>query len=256
MDKKLRPYIFLPFLALSACASQEDLVVVKEDVQKVKTQTAGSYSEVQQLRDEVARLQGKVEEMTHGNAETFGRLGMEDSLLVHKVDELDSRLQKIEQYLAIGADVKPVAHQTPQQQGTPVNTINRPVQEQLTDSALFKEGVDKLSGKNYRAARESFGILLQKYPKSELASNAQFNIGESYFSEKSYEKAILEYQVVIEKYPKSGKRPSALYKQAVAFEMIGDEENARTRFRDIVKLYPKSSEALLAGKKLQAKNLK
>jgi tol-pal system protein YbgF len=253
MDKKLRPFIVVPFLVLSACASQEDLVVVREDVQKVKTQTAGSYSDVQQLRDEVARLQGRVEEMSHTNAEIFSRLGMEDSLLVHKVDELDGRLQKIEQYLALGTTAGTVAQQPPQQPVKPSDTVKKPPQELPGDSALLKDGVEKLGQKKYPAARESFSTLLQKYPKSELASNAQFDIGESYFSEKSYEKAILEYQLVIEKYPKSAKRPSALYKQAVAFEMIGDEENARTRFRDIVKLYPKSSEAVLAGKKLQAK---
>jgi tol-pal system protein YbgF len=251
MDKKLRPFVLLPFIALSACASQEDLVVVREDVQKVKTQTAGSYSDVQQLRDDIAHLQGRVEEMSHNNAETFRRLGMEDSLLVHKVDELDSRLQKIEQYLALGEPGKsvsgPVAQPSEKQEKIDAPGKTAPV----SDASLFKDGTDKLSGKKYAAARESFGLLLQKYPKSELASNAQFNIGESYFGEKSYEKAILEYQVVIEKYPKSAKRSSALYKQAVSFEMIGDKENAGTRYRDIVKLYPKSSEAALAAKKLK-----
>ncbi|NTU97981.1 MAG: tol-pal system protein YbgF [Chlorobiaceae bacterium] len=249
MNTKPRHLFLLSFLALAACASQEDLVVVREDVQKVKSQTAGSYSDIQQLRDEVARLQGQVNEMTHINADKFRRLGVEDSLLVHKVDELDSRLQKIEQYLAVGTVVTSAPPQI--QTVKPPEAPNKPAPAPLIDSALFRDGVDKLSGKKYTAARESFTTLLQKYPKSELVPNAQFNIGESYFSEKSYEKAILEYQVVIEKYPKSSKRSAALYKQAVAFEMIGDEENARTRYRDIVKLYPKSSEAALASKKLK-----
>ncbi len=257
MHKKYGSYLILSFLVLSACASQEDMVGVKEDVLKLKTdtehvksQSAGSYSDVQQLRDEVARLQGRIEEINHSNAEIFGRLGVEDSLLVHKADELDSRLQKIEQYLALGSAEKQAAPPA-LQAAKPAETLKKPVQETLGDSALLKDGVEKLGQKKYPASRESFGLLLQKYPKSELASNAQFNIGESYFGEKAYEKAILEYQVVIEKYPKSGKRPAAFYKQAIAFELIGDQSNAQVRFRDLVKLYPRSPEAVLAQKKLR-----
>jgi tol-pal system protein YbgF len=244
MDKKLRPLLILPLFALSSCASQEDLVVVREDVQKVKTQTAGSYSDVQRLRDEVSQLQGRIEEISHNNAQTFGRLGMEDSLLVHKVDEMDARLQKIEQYLAIGTAGSLAA---PKQQPEQVKTADVPP----TDSAILKDGIDKLGMKKYSAARESFTSLIRKFPKSDLADDAQFNIGESYFNEKWYEKAILEYQGVIEKYPKSNKRPAALYRQALAFEMIGDAANAQERFRDIVNLYPKSSEAVLARKKMK-----
>lgn len=251
MDKKLRPLLILPLFALSSCASQEDLVVVREDVQKVKTQTAGSYSDVQRLRDEVSQLQGRIEEISHNNAQTFGRLGMEDSLLVHKVEEMDARLQKIEQYLAIGTAGSLAAPKQQPEQAKAVEDSGKSAEAPLTDSAILKDGIDKLGMKKYSAARESFTSLIRKFPKSDLADDAQFNIGESYYNEKWYEKAILEYQGVIEKYPKSNKRPAALYRQALAFEMIGDAANAQERFRDIVNLYPKSSEAVLARKKMK-----
>jgi tol-pal system protein YbgF len=262
MNKKIKPFIVFPFLVLSACAPKQDLVIVRDDLQKlrsdsdnIKTQSAGSYSDVQQLRDEVARFQGSIEEINHNTRKTFGRLGMEDSLLVHKADDLESRLQKIEQYLGLGKEGNPSAvvppaipSATPSQKGSSVEEAKKSVS--LTDKELLNDGIDKLGKKSSTAARESFSALMQTYPKSPLVSDAQFYIAESYFSEKWYEKAILEYQVVIAKYTKSSKRPAALYKQALSFEKIGDTANAKARFSSLVSQYPASPEAKLARRKL------
>ncbi len=247
MRKKIKPFIFFPVLVLSACASKQDLLVVEDNVRKlktesetIKTQSAVSYSDIQQVRDDVSRLQGSIEEISHKNQQTFGRLGMEDSLLVHKVDELESRLQKMEQYIA---SAKRDTLSAPSSSHLP------PVP--LTDAVLISDGEQKLNAKNYAAAREVFGLLLQRKPLSARADEAQFFIAESYFGEKWYEKAILEYQVVISKYIKSSKRPAALYKQALSFELIGDAVNARARFGDLINIYPYSPQAALARKKMQ-----
>jgi tol-pal system protein YbgF len=243
MHKKIKPFLFFPVLALSACASKQDLLVVEDNVRKlktesetIKTQSAVSYSDVQQVRDDVSRLQGSIEEISHNNRQTFGRLGMEDSLLVHKVDELELRLQKIEQSIASAKQE---------------SLSSSPLPPTQTDAALLSDGEEKLNKKSYAAARESFSLLLQRKPASTLADEAQFYVAESYFGEKWYEKAILEYQVVISKYTKSSKRPAALYKQALSFELTGDAVNAKARFKDLVNIYPASSQAALARKKLQ-----
>ncbi len=244
MNSKVKPFLFLPLLVLSACASKQDLVVVADDLRKLKTdsetikvQSAGSYSDIQQVRDEVARLQGSIEEREFKSKQAFGRLGVEDSLLVHKVDDLESRLQRVEEYLGLTrkADVAPVP--------TPAETLN--------DVGLLNDGLDKLAKKNYTSARESFSALLKSYPKSGLADNAQFQIAESYFNEKKYEDAILEYQTLIAKYTKSSRRPAALYKQAISLDMIGDAVNSKVRFKTLINVYPASPEAALARKKLQ-----
>jgi len=245
MYKKINPFIFFPVLALSACASKQDLLVVEDNLKKLKTdsetiksQSAVSYSDVQQVRDEVSKLKSSMEEISHTNSQTFGRLGMEDSLLVHKVDELELRLQKLEQYIAPPAK--------PETLSSAVPTTPAPA----PDAVLLNEGLEKLKKNNFAGARESFSLLMQSVPPSALASDAQFYVAESYFSEKWYEKAILEYQTVITKYTKSNKRPAAFYKQALSFELIGDSLNAKARFRDLVKAYPTSSQAALARKKL------
>ncbi len=254
MHKKIKPFLFFPILVLSACASKQDLLVVEDNLKKLKTdsetiksQSAVSYSDVQQVRDEVSRLQGSIEEISHNNRQTFGRLGMEDSLLVHKVDELELRLQKIEQYIALAKEQSLSSISEPSQQNDTVQVQKPSV---LTDAALLEEGRGRLNNKKYAASRESFNLLLQRTPVSSLADQAQFYVAESYFGEKWYEKAILEYQVVIAKYIKSSKRPAALYKQAISFELINDVANAKARFKDLINVYPASPQAAMARKKL------
>jgi len=254
MNKKITPFLFLPVLFLSACASKQDLVVVADDLKKlktesetIKTQSAGSYSDVQKVHDDISRLEGSIEEAAHKNRQTFARLGMEDSLLVHKVDDLESRLQKIEQYLGIekkeqSSLVAPKSEESAESAKPAVVT---------EDALLLKEGLERLAKNSFAPSRESFTALLKKYPASALADQAQFYLAGSFFSEKWYEKAILEYQVVIAKYTKSSKRPAALFKQAIAFEKIGDEVNAKARFKTLVNVYPKAPEAALARKKIK-----
>jgi tol-pal system protein YbgF len=253
MSKGIKPFLVLPLLLLSSCASKQDLLVVSDDLRKlksdaetVKSQSAGSYTDVQQLRDEVLRLQGLLEEMGHTHHQEIARLGVEDSLLINKVDELESRVQKIEKYPALAKFVSKVSS-PPLKPNDALSTDKK--QELPSDAVLLKDGLDKLLKKSHAAARESFSALVKSYPKSDLADDAQFHLADSYFSEKWYEKAILEYQAVIAKYPKSNKRPAALYKQALSFEAIGDAQNAKARFKDLLNVYPASPEADLVRKR-------
>ncbi|MBM3421956.1 MAG: tol-pal system protein YbgF [Chlorobi bacterium] len=240
--------VFLcPLLVLNACASKSELVVVADDVKRLKTdtetvrsQSAASYSDVQLVRDEVAQLKGNVDEMAYRNKQTFGRLGLEDSLIVHKLDALEARLSRLEQQLG------PVPAKSLSQPSSASGVSSGPVAR--TASAMLGDGIQKLESGNYSSARESFVSLLQSHPSSDLVDDAQFYIAESYFAEKWYEKAVLEYQTVIAKYTKSSKRPAALYKQALAFEQLGDTVNAKARFRDVMNVYPSSSEAAKAKK--------
>jgi len=277
MNTKISHFLLFSFVLLSGCASKQDLVIFNDDLRKLKSdsesikrqsegsvseieqlradiqklkseteairaQSASSYSDTQQIRDDVFRLQGSLDGSVHKNNETFRRLGMEDSLLVYKVDDLDLRLQKLEQLGVLGK------HDN-QPDGIAKKKDASSLPHVLDDVALLKEGAEKLAKQNYVLARESFEVLLKNYPKSELADKAQFQLAESYFGEKKYENAILAYQVVIAKYLKSSKRPAALYKQARAFEKLGDTVNAKERDNDLIKVYPNSSEANLVKKR-------
>ncbi len=273
---KTRSLLFLPFVFLSACASQNDLSYMQQQVsqlkqesQTIKQHSAGSYSEMTQYREDIARLRGSFNELEHNYDGSMKRLDMEDSLQVSKSNELENRIARIEQYL--GLEV-PVARKSapPMVAAPPPPAVsNAPVQPNAAPSKaaapqpapvkaemseqLLNDGLLMMEKKDYKGARKRFKSFMTKNSDSPKVSDAQFYLAETYFDEQWYEKAILEYQVVIAKYTKSAKRPAALYKQGLAFEQIGDKANARARYRDVVNLYSKTPEARLAKKKLAEK---
>ena len=264
---KVSKILLLPCMMLSACATRSDMTYVqgevsrlKQDSEVIRSQSAGSYSEITQYREEVSALKGSIEELRHDYSASRKRFDVEDSLLVRKSDALESRLARIEQYL--GMTEAPAAGQSPKvvaaPEGAPGKTpavppvkVDTPAAPKATGDELLDEGLARLKKSDNAGARNSFTAFIAKNPKSPKVADAQFYIAESYFNEKWYEKAILEYQVVIAKYTKSARRPAALYKQALSFEHIGDAANAKARFKDVVSVYPKSPEAVLAKKKLQ-----
>lgn len=270
---KTRCLLLIPAVLLSACASQNDMNYVQGEVSQlkqeskvIKQQSAGSYSEMTQYREDIASLHGQVDELQHNYRTSTRRLDMEDSLLVRKTDDLESRIERIEQYLGIesaktGKPVAPKVVPPPSSASgaAPAKGADRPGTEPPSaaapadSEALLNEGLVKMKKEDFTGARENFNAFMTANPKSPKVADAQFYVAESYFNEKWYEKAILEYQVVIARYTKSAKRPAALYKQGLSFSKIGDEANAKARYRDVVNLYPKSPEAKLAQKSLEKK---
>ncbi|UWX57014.1 tol-pal system protein YbgF [Chlorobaculum sp. MV4-Y] len=277
---KTRRLLLIPSILLSACASQKDLSYVQGEVSQlkqestvIKQQSAGSYSEITQYREEVASLNGKIDELQYDYRASKKRLDMEDSLLVRKADDLENRIARIEQYLGIETTGKdksslPKVVPPPQSSSTSSNssgsTSAQSKKEEpsaatqgalapATGEALLSEGLIKMKREDYAGARESFNAFMTGNPKSPKVADAQFFLAETYYNEKWYEKAILEYQTVIARYTKSPKRPAALYKQGLSFAKIGDEANARARYKDVVNLYPQSPEAKLAQKNLDKK---
>ena len=273
---KIRRYLFIPAILLSSCASQNDMSYVqgevsqlKQESQVIKQQSAGSYSEITQYREEIAALRGMLDQQQYDYRTSMKRVDMEDSLLVRKTNDLENRIARIEQYLGIESDgsgkplppkvMPPPASATTG--ATPGGAADQPKgaasaatpasASAATGEALISEGLIRMKKLDFAGARENFNAFMTGNPKSPKVADAQFYLAETYYNEKWYEKAILEYQAVIARYTKSPKRPAALYKQGLSFAKIGDEANAKARYKDVVNLYPQSPEAKLAQKNLE-----
>jgi tol-pal system protein YbgF len=264
--------LLIPVVLLSACASKNDLNYVqgqvselKQESRVIKEQSAGSYSEITQYREEIAALRGKIDELRHNYDLSMRQIDMEDSLLVRKTDTLESRLAKVEQSLAVitaavndsqmpkpASPAEGAGLDVGADQPTGQPPFKTPV-PQTADNALLNEGLLRMKKQDFSGARDSFKAFIAANPKSPKVADAQFYIAESYFSEKWYEKAIIIYDEVFRKYTKNAKRPAARYKQGLSFEKLGDKANARTCYKDVVTLYPNSPEAKLAKKSLDKK---
>lgn len=218
--------------------------------QALRQMSASLRAQIDELRDEVRGLRGRLEELEHSlrqkpaSGET-GERPREGQLtrLEDANAQLAQRLARVEEHLRL--EPVPSAPKV-ESKIKPESSAKIPSEEELYQRA--KQAFDQGSPAQ---ARRGFEELIQRYPNSANADNAQFWIGETFFREKAYEKAILEYQKVIERYPKGNKVPAALLKQGHAFLALGDKVNSRLLFEELVRKFPHSAEAKLASDKLK-----
>jgi tol-pal system protein YbgF len=231
---------------------REEFAKMREsNEQALRQQSATLRAQIDELRDEVRTLTGRVEEFEHAQrqvraaGESSERPREDRQLRVEETANANAqRLARIEQHLKLeplAAAGKPESKIRPD-----LSPAKLPTEEELYNRAklAFDQG-------NMPSARKSFEELIQQYPTSQTADNAQFWIGETFFREKSFEKSILEYQKVIEKYPKGNKVPAALLKQGYAFLSLGDKVNSRLIFEELTRKYPASPEARAGSEKLK-----
>ena len=225
----------------------------QQNEQELRSRTAGQHVMIDEMREEMAGLRGRVEETEYlikkkltaieNDDRKGGQLARIDQTTMHNRNRID----RIEKYL----DLEPTDYDFKidnRSNSTPVVTPEK----QLSENEMYGAAKKAFDQGKFETARAKFRNFLKTYPKSQQADNAQFWIGEIYYREKWYEKAILEYQSVIEKYPKGNKVPSSLLKQGLAFNNIGDKANARLILMELIKKYPKSNEAKIAKQKLKS----
>ena len=231
---------------------REEFTKMREaNEQALRQQSATLRAQIDELREEVRTLTGRLEESEHAQrqARAAGETGerpRDDRMT--RIEEAGNtnaqRLARIEQHLKlepIATAAKPEAKPRP----------DLPPTKLPTEEELYARAKQSFDQGNMPTARKSFEELIQQYPTSLNADNAQFWIGETFFREKSFEKSILEYQKVIEKYPKGNKVPAALLKQGYAFLSLGDKVNSRLIFEELIRKYPTTAEAKAASEKLK-----
>lgn len=215
--------------------------------QALRQQAASTRAQIDEVREEVRAIGGRVEELQHalkqqGPADEGGdRLKEKLARVEEQNTQIAQRLQRIEQHLKLEPAAAPGSRIRPE--GTPAKTAS--------EAELYTKARQALEKGDTAAARKGFDEFLMNYPNSDNADNAQFWVGETFFQEKQFEKAILEYQKVIEKYPKGNKVPAALLKQGHAFLNLKDRVNSRLIFEEVVRKYPNAIEAKAAADKLK-----
>lgn len=209
-------------------------------------------SQLEAVRNEMAKLRGQIEEHAHAIETTQKR---QRDLYV----DLDSRLRLLEQRAAQPAAPAAVEESKPGKgkkppartveatpEPAPVAATIDPVAEgKAYDAAfnLFRVG-------NYSGALAAFQSFVQTYPKSPLSPSAQYWIGNSHFNLKDFNAAIASQQTLIGQYPKSPKVPDAMLNIATCQHNLGDPEAARKTLEDLVAKFPLSDAGEKAKKRL------
>jgi len=84
-------------------------------------------------------------------------------------------------------------------------------QSGLTDAGLFARGQKQAEQKKYKAASESFQVLLERFPTSPLAAQAQFGLASSRMANKEEIESEVAFDDFLRLYPADPKVPDALF---------------------------------------------
>jgi tol-pal system protein YbgF len=224
------------------------------------------FSQVEQIKSDVARLRGQIEVLTYEQEQSQKR---QRDLYI----DLDSRMRKLEgapganvQGAAGGAAPAPSAappalalpNPVPVAAAPPVSgTIaGRPVAaapDTATEQRAYDAALDQFKSGSFPASIASFAAFIKTYPKSPLAPSAQYWIGNAQFAQKDYRASIASQRQLVAAYPDSQKVPDALLNIATGQFEMGDNTAARRTLADLVAKYPQSEAAAKARQRLAAR---
>ena len=199
-------------------------------------------------------------------------MGTQLQAMVDSMDELKSRLGKLNQQMAdsqstlqsIDAKMGGGAPQLPPpsapggaqgSQGTAPGTSpagpGTSAGPPPSADVLYASARRDFDTGKYDLARQEFLDYLKYYPDTDLAGNAQFYLGEISYAQGNYRDAVSSYDHVLLDYPKSFKLAAARLKKGLALLEMGQQAAAVRELREVVRRHPGTEEARRANAKLR-----
>jgi tol-pal system protein YbgF len=180
-------------------------------------------SQLESLRQEVARLRGQLEVQSHELATAQRQLG--DQLAT-----VDTRIKKFE----------PVA----------AEIDGRAVTVDQAEKRAFDAALQLFRAGDYRGALAAFQSFRSQYPDSPYLPGVLFWLGSSQFALKDYKGAIASQQALLARYPENPRAPDALFNVGYAQAESGDRKAARATLEQVVSKYPDSQAAQRAREQI------
>jgi tol-pal system protein YbgF len=208
----------------------------------------GLFNQVQQLQQEVMRLNGIVEQQAYELRQL-----QEQSL---------ERYLDIDRRLAAGGTAAPgaaPAGSAPTTAGSampsqpaamsPGAAATAQVPEQPGEAEAYRAAYALVRGQEFDSAVTAFNAFLRDYPGGRYAPNAHYWLGELYLvvDPADPEAARQSFMLLINEYPDNAKIPDALYKLGRVQFIKGNSQRAREYLERVMREYPDSSAARLAS---------
>jgi tol-pal system protein YbgF len=289
--------MFLMVLALGFCfgvmyspapagAASKEMIQLQQDVSRLidsqkaletsveqkhavlKTLLEQSLDGVNRLNTNIGGLTQTVQQVQANTGNRLDTMGTQMQAVVDNMDELKSRLAKLNQQMAetqsslqsIDAKMGGGAPQAQPTGGAPPDTATpntaasapAPVTSAAPPSAdvLYASARRDLDTGKYDLARQEFQDYLKYYRNTDLAGNAEFYLGEVSFAQGHYQDAVSAYDSVLLDYPKSFKLAAARLKKAMALLELGQQAAGIRELREVVRRHPGTEEARRANAKL------
>ena len=234
----------------------QEIAVLKQRVLSLRQQAAVYRVEIEQLRQEMARLEAALTEAQAPRQETVG----ESSARV-SIGRVEPPIETSDLVDVGGATSRDEA----QAQSSPPSAADSPAASVANDAtpsdatpsdrdlqAVYDQGYTLFHQKRYRDAEARFASFLARSPHSDLADNAQFWIGECRYARGEYANALSAFAAVVDRYPDGNKVPDAMVKAGKTLEATGDLEGARSTYLEVQARFPGTAAAVTAEERLAA----
>jgi TolA-binding protein len=201
--------------------SKEEIDAKLRELQQVLDQATGVLkrgsadvgAQVEQMREQVARLEGESAELRH-------KLELLDQQFMAQRTQLDEQFAKM----------KPGAKEA----------ID-PTQIPADKAGHYKAAYDAYQAADYDKARGLWREYLTRYPADSKAGDAQYWIGATYTQQNKPATALGEYRKVIAEYAKSNAVNVALYGMADAFYRLHACTDAKNALQALIKRKPEAA---------------
>ncbi len=232
--------VTLEELALRQNETRQDMRALEDRLRRLEAQLSNQgllnlLNQMAELKADVARLRGQLEEQQYAMAETQRR---QKTLY----EDLDSRLKELAS--------RPVTAAPEPVQLQPSRTLLGAGFDTRSESRSYEAALTQFRSGDYSAAVSAFQAFLGEYPNGSLASNAYYWLGLAHANLGDYASAIQAYQKLLNDFPTSSKVPDAMLSLARARIQTGETAAAQALLDQLVARFPQSRAAENARKLL------
>lgn len=204
----------------------------------------GLFNQVQQLQQEVMRLNGLVEQQSY-------------ELRLLKEQNLE-RYMEIDRRLASGAGVaattsvpgtgSATTSPFPSTAGSAQSSSGEEVIELPGEGEAYRAAYALVRGQEFDNALAAFTGFLQRFPDGRYAPNAHYWLGELYLviTPADPEASRQSFMLLLNQYPDNSKIPDALYKLGRVQFIKGNSDASRGFLNRVIREYPDTTAASLA----------
>jgi TolA-binding protein len=213
----------LATLALTACAQERDIVILRNDLERMNRQLMQM-----QVSQEVSQSKPRelVQRELEGERRTIAdmKAGLDElkqqvSVLTERLEasnvQMGRRIGALEAKVSPGAS-SPLAGsrsgpgQTPLPGESPGTSSATAGPSSAEAKRLYQAALGDYQRGKFDLAAQGFRTYLQQAPTGDVADTAQYYLGESLYSAKDYRGAITEFERLVRDFPQALRHP-ALY---------------------------------------------
>ncbi|MFV8819909.1 tol-pal system protein YbgF [Haliea sp. E17] len=185
------------------------------------------FNEVQQLRQEVMRLNGRVEELSN-------ELNQLKSQSLDRYRDLDQRLGGSAAGAGPSASVAPAA-------GGAIAMGS--AQEIPGEADAYRAAYALVREQSFKPAVDAFNAFLRQYPDGKYAPNAHYWLGELYLviDPPDPEASRQAFSLLLSEYPDNPKAPDAMFKLGKVYYLKGNRAKSREYLDRVINEYGNSN---------------